>query len=251
MSKKSYQVSVVDNLNITDKIKTKIQQVLSQTIEFPKTDSTSLEQIINRIGNSEIVLGNWNTRIDSEVLSQCPNIKYVGIFGTSMAGIDIKLLENKSIRYSNVIDYADEGTAEYVFARLLTVVKGIGQNPWGGFRRDLSKKKIGIIGLGAVGIEVAKIAKGFNMEVIYFSKSRNSKMEKKYGIRYCTMDELIKFADIISLNVPKNTIVLDTKVLSQMPDNRIIINTCLGTVVDYNALKQWLVKSENNIYIND
>lgn len=236
--KKFSKISVIDIIGISDDVKNKIQQFSESPVVFPNTDSENDEQIIERIGDADAVLGSWKSTINERILNSCPSIKYIGICGTSMANIRIEEVKKRGISITNVTDYGDEATAEYIFAQLLTLARGFGEYRWKDGPCELNGKTIGIVGLGAVGQQVARLALGFNMKVLYFSRSRNPEWEKK-GLQYTDFDNLLKSVDIISLHVPKNTVVLNEKEFNMISKGTILVDTCLGIVFDIEAFKQW------------
>lgn len=127
---------------------------------------------------------------------------------------------------------------------MLTLARGLGKYQ----RRDepceLNGKTIGIIGLGAVGKQVARLALGFNMNVLYTSHSRKQEWEKK-GLRFCKLDYILQNSDIISLHVPKNTVILKDKEFEMINDDAILVDTCLGVVFDIPSFLKWIKKGKN------
>lgn len=114
--KKFRQIAVIDTINITQETKAKIQDFSIHSISFPKTDAADEGEVIKRIGKADAVLGSWKSTITRRVLDECPSIKYIGICGTSMANIDSEEVKKRRIKITNVTDYGDEATAEYIFA---------------------------------------------------------------------------------------------------------------------------------------
>nr|WP_222927644.1 NAD(P)-dependent oxidoreductase [Biomaibacter acetigenes] len=114
--------------------------------------------------------------------------------------------------------------------------------------QDLYGATLGLIGLGRIGYAVAKRAKGFDMNVIYYSTHRKEEAEKELGIKYVDLEQLLKESDFVSLHVPLTS---DTKhlinknTLSLMKKPAILINTARGPVVDEDALYEALVNKKN------
>jgi len=160
-------------------------------------------------------LGNWHSTINASILKHTPNLKYIGICGTSLANIDLEAVRRYNIIIKNVTDYGDEGTAEYIFAQLLNLFREFGKYRLRDEPSELSSKTIGIIGLGATGQQVARIALGFKMKVLYSGKSRKIEWEEK-GVQYSPIDDLFKKSDIVSLHVPRNTKIIGKDELVQL-----------------------------------
>lgn len=150
----------------------------------------------------------------------------------------------------NVVDYGDEATAEFIFAQLLNLFRGFGKYQWGDRPAELNGKKIGIIGLGAVGKQVARLALGFNMNVSYFSRTHNLEWETK-GLVYKRLEDLLPDCDIISLNVPRNLMILTKKEFGLIKPKTVFVNTAIGSVFDLPNFIDWIKKGDNFAIIDD
>ena len=243
-------ITVVDKISITDLAKKDLVKYSHSKIVFPNFDSRNDGERISRIGDSDAVLGSWQTKINDKILSNAPNLKYIGICGTSLANIDLDAVRRRGIVLKNVVDYGDEGVAEYIFAQLLSLFRGLGKYRWCKGARELCGKTIGIIGLGATGQQVARVALGFKMNVLYYSRTRKRLWEKK-GLSYKSLASLLRVSDIISLHVPKNLKIMGEKEFGYMSDGKILVDTCLGVVYqNFDVVKKWL-SFENNYLIRD
>ena len=104
---------------------------------------------------------------------------------------------------------------------------------------DVHGKTLGIIGLGRIGLEVAKRAKGFNMKVIYFDEFRNTEMEKKLGLSYVSLNEVLSRSDFVSVHVPlmpQTQHMIGQKEFDLMKESAFFINSSRGPVIDEKAL---------------
>lgn len=238
------KIAVVDTLKIEESAKKELQNYSEEPIIFPETDTKNDEEVIERIGDADAILGSWLTTINKNILKKTPNLKYIGICGTNMAHVDLKAVEEGGVTIKNVVDYGDEPTAEYIFSQLLMLIRGFGKYQWREEPAELNGKTIGIVGLGAVGKHVARVALGFNMNVLYNSLKRKPDWEEK-GLKYCELHELLKSSDIISLHVPKNLVILKEEEFNLIPKGTILVDTCLGVVFDVEAFKRWIGKKEN------
>lgn len=238
------QIAVIDKLNLSKDVEDRIREFSSLPVVFLSTDYKDEDEIVSRIGNADAVLGSWNTLINKKILDACPNIKYIGVCGTSVTKIDIEEVKRRGIILTNVTDYGDEATAEFIFAKLLNLVRGFGKYQLKEMPLELNGKTIGIIGLGAVGKQVARLALGFNMNVIYNSRTRNAEREEK-GLVFQDLANLLQKSDIISLHVPRNLIVLHEKEFSLIKEGAILVSTCLGLVFDLTSFKKWISKGKN------
>lgn len=248
--KKFNKIAIIDTVKITEESKEAIQHYSNEAVIYPEFDTEDEKEICRRIDNADAVLGNWSSIINASILKHTPNLKYIGICGTSLANIDLEAARRHNIVIKNVTDYGDDATAEYIFAQLLNLFRGFGKHKWRDEPSELSSKTIGIIGLGATGQKVARIALGFKMKVLYYSKSRKPEWEEK-GVQYSPIDDLFKRSDIISIHVPRNTKIIGKDELEKIGNSKIIIDTCLGNIYkDIDAVRLWLGK-ENNFLIRD
>ena len=104
---------------------------------------------------------------------------------------------------------------------------------------DVHGKTLGIIGLGRIGLEVAKRPKGFNMKVIYFDEFRNTEMEKKLGLSYVSLNEVLSRSDFVSVHVPlmpQTQHMIGQKEFDLMKESAFFINSSRGPVIDEKAL---------------
>lgn len=243
--KRFAHISVIDVLSAINMDAAKDIQAFSEDpVVFPGIDARDEQETIERIGIADAVLASWDSRISSRVLNSCPSIRYIGVCATAMKNVDIDAAKKRGITVSNVADYADEATAEWVFLQLLLLARGIGKYMWKNAPCELNGKTIGIVGLGAVGKEVARLALGFNMTVLYSDLVRHQEWEAK-GLVYADLAHLLQAADIVDLHVPQTATVLGEKEFALISPGCILVDTCLGVVFDIEAFAKWLSKGQN------
>jgi glyoxylate reductase len=175
--------------------------------------------------------------------------------------IDVKTANENGMVVTNTPDVLTETTADLAWALMMSAARRIveadkfvregnfvGWKPELLMGQDVFGKTLGIIGLGRIGLAVARRAKGFNMEVLYNKRTPLSKeMEKEYGIRYAEIDEILENADFVSLNVPltpDTDHLLNKEKLDKMKVNSVLVNTSRGKVIDEAYLVEKLEKEE-------
>lgn len=89
------RIAVINVLNLPKFAEDEIQEYSDNKVVFPVSDSQSEEETIKLIGDSDAVLGSWNSTITSRVLDACPNVKYIGICGTSLTKVDVENVKKK------------------------------------------------------------------------------------------------------------------------------------------------------------
>ncbi len=218
--------------------------------EFKVFETTSKEQRAKHIGDSEVVMTN-KVIIDKEIMDVCKSIKLICITATGMNNVDLEYAKQQGIVVKNVAGYSTASVAQVTFTLALSL---IGQSAYydefvksGSWSNSLifthlerpffeiKGKTWGIIGLGTIGKEVAKIVGAFGAEIVYYSTSgANNNAEYKQ----VSLEELMK-SDIISIHAPLNeqTKNLITKEqLSMMQKGSVIINVGRGGIIDESDL---------------
>lgn len=189
------------------------------------------------------------SKVDKRVLDKLPNLKMMATRSTGTDHIDGAECTKRKIKVMNVPVYGSNTVAEYAMALLLAVAKKIvpahqsveeGEfSPEGLTGVDLLGKTLGVIGVGRIGANMVKMAKGFGMKVIGVEKRADEKFAKKVGFKVVTLEECLKTADFVSLHVPscKETFHLINKQnIKLMKPGAILVNTCRGAVVETEAI---------------
>lgn len=130
------------------------------------------------------------------------------------------------------------------------LVRGFDTTEYAKMPSELNDKTFGIIGLGAVGRQVARIALGFNLNVIYYSRTRNQELENK-GLVYQDLDSLLQTSDFISLHVPRNLRILNKREFDLIKPGSVLINTAIGDVFNIEDFKDWIKKGHNFAIIDN
>lgn len=226
-----------------------------------KVAQVQLEKFINE-HQIDAILVRSATQVRQELIDACPSIKLIGRGGVGMDNIDVDYAKDQGLHVINTPAASSSSVAELVFAHLFGMVRFLHQSnremPLDGDSRfkDLKKayasgselrgKKIGIIGFGRIGQEVAKIALGLGMEVIandHFTESAPITVEFFNGqritipIETTDLDTLLKESDFISLHVPvQESYVIGEKEIEKMKTGVGIVNAARGGVIDEMAL---------------
>ena len=224
-------------------------------------DRTSKEDIVERAEHAQIVLTN-KTPLTKETLSQLPNLQYIGVLATGYNIIDIEFAKTKGIIVSNVPTYSTKSVAQFVFALLLELCHRVQRHSdavyhgeWTNsvdfsFTRspliELADKTIGIIGLGRIGKQTAKVAQAFGMNVLAVGSGR-SKPPEITGIEWVELEELLKRSDVVSLHCPLTPTtekIVDADRLALMKKSAFLINTSRGQLIDEQDLADALNREQ-------
>lgn len=196
-----------------------------------------------------------HSHLDKLLLSKLSSVKLITTLSTGYDHIDINAARRKKITVCNVPAYGDNTVAEHTFALLLAltrnIIPAVEQTRRGNFSLeglrgiDLKNKTIGIIGTGRIGKNVARIAKGFQMNVIAYDTFPDKQTGREIGFVYKPLNTVLRQSDIISLHVPltkQTTHLINKKNILKLKKGSILLNTARGAVVDTEALLLGLQK---------
>jgi len=199
--------------------------------------------------DAEVLVATTFTKLSKRELEKFPNLKYIQIASTGYDNVDISYVEKKGIALCNIPIANKQSVAEHVIAFSLVFLKDMmflnqemknGNWPMLTGSKDLEGKAFGIVGMGMIGIQLAKRLLPFNVTILYYDIRRmKEEDEEKYGLNYMELDDLIKNADIISIHLPltdKTRGMFGEREFSMMKDGAIFINTARGEIVDMTAL---------------
>lgn len=218
------------------------------------------EQLFKEIEDADGLFCNVADQVDKELLDRAQKLKVISTMAVGYDNIDIEEAKKREIPVGHTPGVLTEATADLTFALLLAAgrrmsegIDVIREDKWKNWApffltgQQVHGATIGIIGMGRIGLAVAKRAKGFSMNILYHNRSQNEEAEKELGATYCTLDELLEKADFIVLLAPstKETYqMIGAKQFLQMKETAIFINTSRGTNVDEEALYEALKNEE-------
>ena len=216
---------------------------------------TTPEQTIERCMEADIVIAN-KTIISREIIAALPKLKLICVAATGVNNIDIDAATERGIPVKNAIGYSTNAVAETTITGALSLFRQIDyydnfvkSGGWSNSGRQfhagrrlhqLSGSKWGIIGLGNIGREVAKIATVMGCEVRYTSTSGVARQEE---YAHAPFEELLGWADVISIHCPLTPAtrnIIDAAAIEKMKPNAIVINVARGGVLDEVALAEAL-----------
>ena len=214
--------------------------------EFVKFDSSTPEEARERVKDADVLLIN-KVLVNKELIDSAPNLRLICIAATGVNNIDVAYAASKGIPVRNAVGYSTDSVVQSTFMHILSLVGGAayfdesvksGRYSRSGMFTDpnwnwweLAGKTIGIIGLGNIGMKVAKIAEAFGMKVCYFSTSGTGHCHDYPSL---PLEELLAKSDIVSIHAPLNERTLNligTRELAMMKPNAYLINMGRGAIV--------------------
>lgn len=191
-------------------------------------------------------------KVTPEVLDAAKNLKIVVRAGAGYDSIDIAYAKTKGVVVENTPGQNSNAVAELVFGLLVYAVRNFYNGKSG---TELMGKKLGILAFGNVGRNVARIAKGFGMEVSAYDAFCPAEAIEAAGVHACnSQDELFQTNDIVSLHIPATPETIqsiDYRTVNQMTKGGILINTARKEVINEPELLKLLADREDLKYISD
>jgi glyoxylate reductase len=216
----------------------------------PGVDVLETETLLENVRGVDALLCMLGDNIDAKVMDAAgPNLKVISCYSVGYDHVDIYGAANRKIIVTNTPNVLANATADLTFSLILTAARNIvnadrhvrdgnwkfGWTPDLFLGYDVHGSTLGIIGLGEIGTLVAKRAKGFDMQVIYYNKTRKRKMESELGITFVPLEELFRSSDFVSIHVSLNKDsfhMIDESKIKLMKKTAFIINTSRGKVIN-------------------
>ena len=230
--------------------------------EFIIYEQTLPQERLERVKDADIIITN-KVVIDREIMTQAKNLKLICISATGMNNVDLESAKEFGIEVKNVVGYSTESVVQHTYTLLFALLEQIkyyddfvksgewsrsgifthiGRKFW-----EVKGKRLGIIGLGSIGVRVAQVALLFGLDVVYYSTSHNPHSDE---FEHLALDELLKSSDIVSIHAPLNENtknLISDRELSLMRDGAILLNLGRGGIIDENALAKAI--DEKNLLV--
>ena len=242
-----------------------VYALVPDTTAYVRTD---YDQIAQRIGDADFVLLN-KCRMDEEILSQCPNLKWVGIIATGTDNLDLEACRRHGVQVANVPGYSTYSVAQMTFSLLLAVCqcaerqnRAVQEGYWqlnvpAEYRIlpqvELCGKTFGIFGYGSIGRQAGRIAKAFGMRVLACTRTVRPEYAAD-GVEFVDFDTLLKESDVLSLHTPATPAtrgVISAAALEKIKPGCILVNTARGALVDEAAVAEALKNGRLGFYAAD
>lgn len=217
-------------------------------------DRTAAEEVVSRCIDADIILSN-KTEIQREAIEKFRNAKLISVLATGFNVIDVQAAKRRNITVCNVPAYGTASVAQHTFALILALTNQVCVNAgsvakgewvraadWSYTKAplmELSGKTIGIVGMGNIGGQVARIATSFGMRVLYHSRHR----KQTSLAEYTDMETLFAESDIVTLHCPlneQNKEFVNASLLNRMKRTAFLINTARGQLINEEDLAEAL-----------
>lgn len=200
-------------------------------------------------------------QITQDIMEAAPNLEVITNLAVGYNNIDIEAAKARGITVTNTPDVLTETTADLAFSLILSTARRITEaeqvlregkwKAWAPMQltgMDIYGKTLGIVGMGRIGEAAARRALGFNMNVLYYNRTRKQEAEEKYGFAYADLDGLLEQSDFVLLFAPltdDTRNMITKREFALMKDTAILINVARGPIVNeddlYDALKDGVI----------
>ena len=210
---------------------------------YPKDADPKVQ--IERAKDADVIMI-ANMPLSGEVISACPNLKYIDVAFTGVDHVDLDAARAKSVKVSNAAGYSNEAVAELTLCMMLALLRNVpqvearcraGQTKDGLVGVELMGKTVGIVGVGAIGTRTAELCHAFGCKVL--GNKRHVRGDEPDYIEFVSLEELLSRSDIVSLHCPLNEDsrgMINKNTIAKMKPGALLINAARGPVVDSQAL---------------
>ena len=224
---------------------------------WPEELPPPYELLLDKVRNVDGLLPLLTDKIDAALMEAAPKLKVISNLAVGYDNIDIPEATKRHIVVGNTPGVLTETTADLAFALLMAAARRVVEGDrftrrglwktWGPMimlGQDIHRATLGVVGLGRIGKEVAKRAKGFDMKVLYYDPIRRSEVEEQLGVEYIPeLSTLLSQSDFVSLHLPlcrETHHLIGVPQLAMMKSTAILVNTSRGPILDQKALYEAL-----------
>ncbi|MBO3273828.1 2-hydroxyacid dehydrogenase [Pseudomonas schmalbachii] len=230
-------------------------QLLAPLLAFGEVrmpDAPPPTDLLSVMRDADYALVTAGERIDEALLDACPKLKMVSTVSAGYDHIDVAACSERNVRVCNTPKAVGAATADMAFGLLLAASRRIVEadafvraGKWTRsaeplFGVDVNHKQMGIVGLGRIGAELARRARGFDMDVTYYNRRRlPAEEEQRLGVRYLDFDSLLEQSDALMVQAPYGPAthhLIGAEQLARMKPSAVLVNAARGGVVDDAAL---------------
>lgn len=204
------------------------------------------DKLLARVQDADIIML-ANQPLSAEIINACPKLKMLSVAFTGVDHVALDACRARNILVCNAAGYSTNAVAELTFGLAISVIRNIvpcdarcrrAETKDGLVGFELFGKTFGVVGTGAIGARVAKIAAAFGCRVLAYSRTAKQELVDA-GVQYVSLDELLEQSDFVSLHVPLTDAtrgLINAEAIAKMKQGAVLLNTARGPVVDSAAL---------------
>lgn len=232
------------------RLKTDLENLVGEVIYNPTGKPLTSEEVARLLPGIDGYIAGLDV-IDANALKTADKLKVIARYGVGVDNVDLKFAREKGIVVTNTPGANSVSVAELALALMLALarqlpeaVDAVHQGKWPRYSGiSLEGKTIGILGLGAIGKQLARRLAGFDCRILAFDPFADKQFAAKNNIELVAMDEVIQKSDFVSLHLPllpETRAIVDDTFISKMKKGSFLINTSRGEIVDEGALLRGL-----------
>jgi glyoxylate reductase len=210
------------------------------------------EVILSRVRDADGLLSLLTDRIDAAIMAGAPQLRVISNMAVGYDNIDVAEATRRGIVVGITPGVLTQTSADFAFALLMSAARRIVEadrytragrwRTWGPMvllGQDIHGSTLGIVGMGRIGSEMARRARGFGMSVLYHNRNRRQDTEAGVDAEYVSFDDLLRRSDFITLHVPltsETRHLIGDREFALMKPSAVVVNTSRGAVIDQTAL---------------
>lgn len=219
---------------------------------WPEPRAIPRDVLLEKVAGQDGLLCIISERIDDELLDRAPSLKIVANMAVGFDNIDVPACTRRGVVATNTPGVLTETTADFAFALMMAVARQlvpaeryVREGRWKTWDpalfvgQDIHHSRLGIVGMGRIGAEVARRARGFDMRVQYYDAYRREDLEAQLGVEYVPFETLLAESDFITIHVdlnPATRKLFGREQLARMKPTAYLVNAARGPIVDTEAL---------------
>ncbi|SNR80810.1 2-hydroxyacid dehydrogenase [Puniceibacterium sediminis] len=258
----SKRLSVVVTRRLPEPVEARLCELFETTLRTDDTPMTRTE-LAQAMQSADVLVPTITDVLDAGMIGQAGDrLRLIANFGAGIDHIDVATARQRGILVSNTPGVVTEDTADMTMALLLAVTRRMPEGmavmqagTWSGWAPTaflggrLGGRRLGILGMGRIGMAVARRAQAFGMQIHYHNRRRlRPEVEESLGATYWeSLDQMVARMDVISVNCPHTPStfhLLNARRLKLMKPTAVVVNTSRGEVIDENALARMLKAKE-------
>ncbi len=193
------------------------------------------------------VLMRERMRVPRELIERLPRLKYIVVTGSHTRSVDVAFAKSRGIPVSLTVSTVSVSAAEHAWALIMALAKNIAiedrnmrEGRWMteiGFR--LERRRLGILGLGALGSAVARYGRAFGMDIAAWSANLTAARAAEHGARLVSKEELLRTSDVVTIHMklsPRTQGLIGAAEFAMMKRTAVLVNTSRGPIIDEAAM---------------
>ncbi|WP_297063470.1 2-hydroxyacid dehydrogenase [Thermococcus sp.] len=251
------------------KMKSKPLEELKKYADVDVVLYPSVDELKEMIGKYDGLIVSPLNPVPGEVIEKAERLKVISCHSAGYDHVDVKKATERGIYVTKVSGWLSEAVAEFAVGLTIALLRKIAyadkfirsgkwdshKTVWSGFKEieTVYGKKVGILGMGAIGKAIAKRMKAMGTEILYWSRSRKHDIEREVGAVYMPLDDVLRESDIIILALPATpeTYHVINEERLKLLEGKYLVNIGRGTLVDENAVTKAIEEGKLKGYATD